>query len=64
MHHFGAMLAIVGYYSLVLHMLQVPWLVVGLYRNRTMDDINPLDVTVAYVSVINKSKTIKCLGYL
>ncbi len=28
------------------------------------DDINPLDVTVAYVSVINKSKTIKCLGYL
>ncbi len=29
-----------------------------------MDDINPLDVTVAYVSVINQSKTIKCLGYL
>ncbi len=29
-----------------------------------MDDINPLDVTVTYMSVINKSKTIKCLGYL
>ncbi len=29
-----------------------------------MDDINPLDVTVAYVSVINESKIIKCLGYL
>ncbi len=29
-----------------------------------MNDINPLDVTVVYVSVINTSKTIKCLGYL
>ncbi len=29
-----------------------------------MDDINPLDVTVAYVSVINKSNTMQCLGYL
>ncbi len=32
--------------------------------NRPMDDINPLDVTVAYVSVINESKTIKGVGYL
>ncbi len=29
-----------------------------------MDDINPLDVTVVYLSVINQSKIIKCLGYL
>ncbi len=29
-----------------------------------MDHINPLDVTVAYLSVINKSKTMKCLEYL
>ncbi len=28
-----------------------------------MDDISLLDVTVAYMSEINKSKTIKCLGY-
>ncbi len=34
------------------------------FDNTPMDDINPLDVTVAYVSEINKSKTIKCLGYL
>ncbi len=32
--------------------------------NRPMDDINPSDVTVAYVSVINISTTIKCLGYI
>ncbi len=29
-----------------------------------MDDINPLDVAVAYVSVLNKSKTIKCVSNL
>ncbi len=29
-----------------------------------MDDVNPLDVTVAYVSEINKLKTIKCVDYL
>ncbi len=32
--------------------------------NKPMDDINPLDVTVTYVSVINKLKTIKCMCYL
>ncbi len=34
------------------------------HLNKSSDDINPSDVTVAYMSEINKSKTIKYLGYL
>ncbi len=32
--------------------------------NRPVADIDPLGVTVAHVSKINKSKTMECLGYL
>ncbi len=30
--------------------------------NRSIDDINPLYITVAYVSEVNKSNSIKYLG--
>ncbi len=38
--------------------------IVLLYNNKPMDGINSLGITATHVSVINKSKIIKSLGYL